>query len=557
MKKRGFISPLSVILFITCVLSGGFYEYISCVLSVILGIYIVVKIRNQNHIKIKKNLTSAAIVSICIGYGLSCFWAIDSGMAWIGFCKFAPLALYMVALWQSEEREQLRQVLPLFGAITVPISVIGMHMPFFENYFSVSDRLAGFFQYPNTYALFLLVCELLFITQPPAKKWHYFIPLILIAGLLYTGSRTVFVLFLVSNIGVLMLRGKKAIWVALALSAIAMLFLAITMLWGKDTVLYRYLDISLAESTFVGRVLYAVDALPLLLKYPFGMGYMGYYYVQSGVQSGLYSVVYAHNDLLQVFLDVGVIPGTLFLAAIVAYFRKKGIEPKNKLIVGTVLIHCLLDFNLQFVFIFLLLIYLMDDPEEKIFKTKSTPVKAAAIAVAAISLYMAIPLFSAHMGADELASALYPYNTQHQIKLLEKEQDIIAANKLSQSILSRNKTSYIPYSIQSKYAYAKGDFANVIKNKRAALEKAPFCYQEYEEYCMMLINGIKAYSKKGDTASIKVCQQELCAVARLLADTESRMSSLGKRIDDQPRFHLPEEIQAYIDQVIREEQFAP
>ena len=69
----------------------------------------------------------------------------------------------------------------------------------------------------------------------------------------------------------------------------------------------------------------------------------------------------------------------------------------------------------------------------------------------------------------------------------------------------------------------------------------------------MLINGIEAYSKNGDMASIKVCQQELCAVASLLKDAESKMSTLGKAIDDQPRFCLPQEIQLYINQILAED----
>jgi len=537
-------------LLLGCILSGGFYEYVSCILAAILGVYLFVRIRKQKQIRVKKNLTSAAFFAICIGYGLSCLWAVDSGMAFIGFCKFAPLALYMIALWQEEEQGQLRQILPLFGAITVLLGVLGMRLPFLENYFSVSGRLAGFFQYPNTYALFLLVCELLFITQPTQKKWQYIIPLILIAGLLYTGSRTVFVLFVVSNIGVLAMQSKKAIRILLTLAGVAVVFFAAIMLWGKDTVLYRYLNISLTESTFVGRILYASDALPLLLKYPFGMGYMGYYYTQSNIQTGLYSVMYAHNDLLQLFLDIGWIPGILFIGAIAAYFRRKSIALKDKLIVGTVIVHSLLDFNLQFVFIFLLLIYLMDDPEEKTYKIRCTPVKVGAVALSAVTLYMAIPLLLAHIGTNPLANTLYPFNTQYQIKLLSKEQNVAAADELSQSILLRNEDSYIPYSIQSKCAYSKGDFANVMKYKRLALEKAPFCYEEYVEYCVMLINGIEAYTKKGDTGSINLCRQELCAVAKRLKDAEEKMSPLGKMIDDQPKFDLPEDIQKYIDEIL-------
>ena len=70
----------------------------------------------------------------------------------------------------------------------------------------------------------------------------------------------------------------------------------------------RVLSLSFTESTFVGRFLYYMDALPQILRRPFGMGYMGYYYDQLSVQTGVYSVMYLHNDLFQLVLDTGWIP---------------------------------------------------------------------------------------------------------------------------------------------------------------------------------------------------------------------------------------------------------
>lgn len=54
--------------------------------------------------------------------------------------------------------------------------------------------------------------------------------------------------------------------------------------------LERFYVFSIKESTFVGRLLYYYDALPVIRKNPFGLGYMGYYYIQQSIQTGVYFV---------------------------------------------------------------------------------------------------------------------------------------------------------------------------------------------------------------------------------------------------------------------------
>ena len=47
-------------------------------------------------------------------YGATILWAIDSGMAFIGFLKFLPLLLFLVTVWQNKD-------LPYFSAVMVLI----------------------------------------------------------------------------------------------------------------------------------------------------------------------------------------------------------------------------------------------------------------------------------------------------------------------------------------------------------------------------------------------------------------------------------------------------
>ena len=548
-KKQSTFSD--VIIFAALLLVGGFHEYISCALTVAMSVYLLLRLCRGKKLTVQKDFLTSAVVALCLGYGLTCLWAIDSGMAFIGFLKFLPVFLYLFCLQQEQKLDGALNVLPYFGAGMAILSAIGMQFAAVKSLFSVAGRLAGFFQYPNTFAVFLLICELLLLKKTQKKIWDYITIAILAAGLLYTGSRTAFLIAIAANVALLFVLSKKRGRLILLAGLGAAVLLAVLLMLGENSVLRRFLTISLTESTFVGRLLYWVDALPLLLKYPFGMGYMGYFYVQQSVQTGIYTVAYAHNDLLQLILDVGLIPSGLFFAAIIKWLVKKTVPVADKIIVGALLLHTFFDFNLQFVSVFFLLILLLSqDKTDKVMVLNPKMFsKISFVVLAMVSLYMGTSLILAHFGARETADAMYPYNTQNKLVMLEQTQDVNYANELADEILAQNTHYYAPYSIKAKYCYSKGNFGTMIQYERQALERNPFQYSEYEAYCKMLIVGIDLYQKAGDTQSADYCKKELVAIQTQLAQTPEKLSALGKLINDQPVTELPAEIQDYINKL--------
>ena len=155
----------------------------------------------------------------------------------------------------------------------------------------------------------------------------------------------------------------------------------------------------------------------------------------------------------------------------------------------------------------------------------------------------------AHFGSRDLADTLYPYNTQNKLSILEQTEDLETANILADEILAQNTQFFAPYSIKAKYAYSQGDFATLIKQQHAALERNPFSHTEYEAYCKMLISGIDLYRKAGDSQSMEICKKELLAARDQLAANADRLSPLGKMINDQPVLVLPLEIRDYINKL--------
>lgn len=534
-------------------LTGGFHEYVSCAVSVVLSLYLIMRMARSKALYVQLDAVTLAVTALCAGYGFSCFWAVDRGMAWIGFVKFLPLLLYTVSLRQEENGRQVLTALPYAVAAVAVLAVIGMHIPAVSSLFSVAGRLAGVFQYPNTFALFLLVSELLLLKAAPRKWYDIATLVVLLGGLLYTGSRTVFVLAVAANAVLLSVTGGKRRRIAIV--AVGVLGIAgvlgAAFLLPDDHVLSRYLTITLSESTFVGRLLYMVDALPLLLKYPFGMGYMGYSYIQGSIQTGVYSVTFVHNDLLQIALDAGWIPCLLLLAAVGVHLFSKDVCRADKVIVATFAAHCLFDFDLQFLGMFMLLILLLYRRREHVLTVKRplSVLCTAAGVIGAVSLYMGAALLLPRVGCREAAQALYPFNTQNKLMLLKEETDVTAAHLLADEILLQNKACYVPYSINAAYAFSVGDFAQVIENKRAAIERAPFEYQEYETYAVMLIQGIEAYDRAGDTVSAAVCREELLNLQQMLSQNTARLSTLGSMIVDQPITAFSEDIAYYIEQL--------
>ncbi len=556
MKKllnRECIGVMPLLFGASLVCIGLFHEYLACVASVCLLVYLAVLIRRQGALHIKKNLTGLFLLLLVAGYLLSCLWAVDIGMAFIGFLKFLPVLLFWLALIQKPgSTETLLSILPPLATAMTVVSIVGMNLPFSAFFFSVAGRLAGFFQYPNTFAALLLIAELMVVMRDTHSWRDYVYFAVLVGGILYTGSRAVFLLALVANVvAIFFSKDKRFRWsVLITAAAVAVAGVAYMLLSGNTALMDRLLSISFTESTFVGRLLYYQDALPTIAQRPFGLGYLGYLYLQRGFQTGVYSVRCIHNDFLQVLLDVGWIPFVAMVSAVIATLKSKRVTKQKKLLLVVLALHSAFDFDLQYIAMFFLFVLLLDPERGEDVKLSLSRRRAMAMStciVAAVGcLYMGVTLAFARFGLAEVSYHMYPANTENACKLLSKAEDIKDANVIADEILARNKYVVEAYKVKARGAYAAGDFGALMKIKRQAIQLAPFEYKEYEEYAHMLVRGIALYSQSKDKYSVEACRQELVWIRRELQSLPSRQSALGKLIDDQPTTQLPQEIDQHI-----------
>ena len=548
MKKTDFVSVF--IIFSLCAV-GLFHEFVACVAGAVLCIYLCVYAYKNKKVRVCLNLCSLSVASVVGFYGLSTLWAVDSGSAFIGFFKFLPLLLFLLVIMQQEKSaEDYFKMIPYVAAIMTVASAVLMQIPGLKKWFAVSGRLAGFFQYSNTFALFLLIALIIIATKEKIQKTDFLLIPVILFGIFYSGSRTVFVLLVVAVLGIIIFSKNKVYKITLA--GVAALATVIVVVYSAVTdnfsTIGRFLTLSLTESTFVGRLLYFADALPVILRHPFGMGYMGYYFFQQSVQTGVYTVKFIHNDFLQLMLDVGWVPVIILVAAIAKSFFRKGASLQKRLLLLVISAHTCFDFNFQYLSVFMLFIMLLDykDGTEKEFCIN----KAVNISVTAVCtvlcLYMGLSQALSYFKNYSLSDKLYPYNTLNHIQLLVSDSETGLNEKIADKIIENNGYVAIAYDVKAKLAYSEGDFAKMMDYKEKAIEVSPFTYETYEDYCYMLVNGIYLYSEAGDEYSAKVCMNKLISVAERVEALDDKLSKFGTMIDDQPNTVLPDEIQKYV-----------
>ena len=334
MKKTSFCFEmiLPALFIVSLAATGLFYDYIACIFSAVLCGLFLVYLAREKQLVLHTGITFWAILAITGFYGVSVLWALDPGLAFIGFLKFLPVLLFLILLQQlPDAKAQILSLFPGCMAAMVIVSTLGALIPALAEYLLVADRLAGFLQYPNTFALLLLLGELWILSKEKRKLWDWGILAVLLFGILYSGSRTVFALAILSNVVLAFTPAGKQMRIPILCAILGgfALVAAGALLLDSD-ILNRFLRFSFLESTFAGRLLYWQDALPVILTHPFGLGHQGYYYIQQSVQTGIYSTMYTHNELLQLMLDIGWLPVILLIIAIINTFRNPSLPLSKK-----------------------------------------------------------------------------------------------------------------------------------------------------------------------------------------------------------------------------------
>ena len=546
--------PLSLLLFIMPFIYGLYYEFAAYLAGAAMALGLAAWIRRKKEVWISRASAPILMALACLCYLMAALYAVDPGMAVAGFFKMLPIPLFLLLLMQysGTERVKLLEIIPYSALVmTVLSAVLGLTEAFNAAFYS-AGRLGGFFQYSNTFALYLLLGAVVLLSEQADfdKRFRIGGALVLLAGIMLTGSRSVFVLTTLTIL-YFIIRQKSIrrplliLFGGLVLAAVVLAFAT-----GYVESFGRFLTIGLEESTFLGRLLYWKDGLRQICSHPFGLGYMGYFYAQPSFQTGMYTVRYIHNDFLQLALDAGIAALILWAAALVISFLSKRTSPLQKGLLLLIMIGSLFDFHLQFLAVAMVLALTVDvgKPErisQPVFVKGSL---AASGAAGILFCYLFMAFFMAYMNNQVLALKLYPWNMDAQLEIVKSgaADNLEDQTVTAEQILRQNSYIAKAYEVKAAAAWKNRDAAAMAALFEKALENEPYQLEAYERYLQMLSAAITEASEQENWESVRLLAGEALEVPQRLNEVVSRTDSIAYRIDDKPELTLPPEYQAYL-----------
>lgn len=545
---------IKIFFFITPFLFGLYYEFSSYFAQIFILVILLIKLLKQKKIKVYLNFTSTALAIISVGYLFTCVYAVDKGMAILGFLKFTiPLTFGLLLMqYKQEEVKDMMNLIPISGVIMVIVSILFKYIPFLPNVFYLQNgRMMGFFQYANTFALFLLI-GIIYIGYSKQPKWKIIIyNIVLLFGILISGCRTVQILTLLNYI-IMIIKQKKLrmYFIALVIIAIAGT-IGYVLITGNLNTVGRYLTTSTSSRSLQERLLYYKDAIPLILRHPFGLGYMGYSYIQPQIQTGIYQAAYVHNDFLQLALDIGIIPLVILIIAIIKSLISKNKVLSFKLILLTIVLHMLIDFDLQFMIIFLILVMTLNiwDNEEYEFEANKIALIIVESILITIYLYFGFVTVFHYFEKDEIATKMYPIYTEANIAIANnymQNEDINSAYKIASNMQKTNKELGMIYNIKAYYYLINKNWNLMEQNKKKYLEVNKYNIKEYEEYVFCLSEAIEYYAQNDEMEKAMEYIKKVVEVPSIIEHVKSSTSSISYNLKDKPTFELSENVQKYI-----------
>ena len=533
---------------------GMYYEFCGAIAAVVMSGLLLWIIFRERKVNIELSVGMSLALLMAAGYAVTCIWAVDTGMAFTGVFRILWIVVFLAGVQQfdSEYWDKLIGTIPYIGALQCLLGFVGYFIPFMQERLYVNHRFGGFFQYPNTFAVFLLI-GIIIICEKKMRIWDYISLAVLTAGIVMTASRTVFVMMVIVYI-ILLVREKDK-WLLLEVLAFAVICGIAIYVNGDMDSIGRITAVSLKDSTFVGRLLYAADALGLLVRHPFGLGYLGYYYMENEIQTGVYAVRYVHNDLLQIGLDIGWIPMAAYVAAVIRSFVSRDMSIRNKLVLGVLFIHGLLDFDSSYTVIPAIILLLMQDvswkhmPEKcRELRMPKTVIVSVCGVISAVAVYMTVPLLSAYCGKADLAVSWYPCYTDEQLVKLSETEDVDEAKKLADRILKQNDTCALAYKAMATVAYYNDDYDEVMRWQKQAIDRDYYNYDNYLQYAYMLYEGAAMLQDEAPEKTAAYIE-EIRRIPAYMDQAKEKLSRLGLMIDDQPELTVDASLEEILNAV--------
>lgn len=572
---------LAIIIGIIPFLIGTFYDFSVFLVAVIFsGILLGIFIKNKK-LKIEINNMFLLSMVLFIFSTLGIFWAIDKNDAIIGTLRMLSLVIFSILLMQckKEEKEKILNVIPYSGLVMLILSIIIGFIPALRNIvYSESNRITGMFQYSNVFALYLLIGFIIITNKKKKeekvkeakeesikieknkkenrekllKKYSPIIcGIILLIGILMTGSRTTFIITTIYIIYLCFRKENRYRKIYGITYAVILLLLGIYVLITKNIeTIGRIFTISMDSSTLLGRILYWKDGLNLLLENIFGYGYMGYSYKVYEIQTGMYYTKFVHNDYLQIALDIGIIPLVIFIIFLVKSLFSKNNSKLNKIILISIIIHMFLEFDLQFMIIFYILLMCLEEKTYKKIEIEKSITSYLVIGIVILVYgYYGIACFMNYIKQDEIAINMLGDFTEAKVNVMNSTENLNTANRLADEVLEKNIYAYQAYGIKAIYYLQNNEFEKMIEMKKKEISLDKYNPQVYEDYVFCLSQVLEKYAKEQNDEEIIKYSKYVFEVENMIQDVKNKTDKITEKLQDSSKIELSEETLNYINNI--------
>lgn len=542
--KKGFIALVLAAPFLV----GLTYTWGIALYAAVGCLFLIYRKYSDGSISIGTDSSAVALVVMLAGALVTVFAVSSHGDAFTGFFRLASYAVFALVVTNTDRdtRQTAVSMLPYSAAVMTVISAAAFFTDARSVFFE-THRLAGFFQYSNTMALFLLLCTVILFEKKSSFK-NTLLLVIITAGLLWTGSRLTYLMALAVAVYEIVKQKRKAssclyLVVLAVIPVLALLAERGAFSFGRITTL------SLSSSTVLGRLLYWKDAVPVILRHPLGLGYQGYYHIETVIQHGVYSVRNVHNCYLQMALDYGWIPLAALIFLIVKGVTK--LDGSVRLMLLITACHSFADFDLEYGAVVLILILILSEAgSASLVKVNSQKeIKSAALtvaipaAMAAVSVWLTVgnALWAAGLYEQSYACVPFSSDTMESIMMntasVERSEEM--ALKLTRAYpefataygaLADARSSRISQGTYQDAESLIDDIEQLMSYKWLSVKYAPYHQKTVNEFDALLdeLGQVDSGDIPEEAAEYKK------RLKKLMSDTKAGTDPLAYRLRDKP-----------------------
>lgn len=545
MKLNKFIFCGALILF------GGFYDWNIALIGAFLCLYALsLNCGKQGCYKKEKNWILWIPEIIFVFQIAVSFWAVDRSANTAGIMRGIVILLWMhVCLqWDRNIRLQMLGMIPDIGGAMVILAVIALFFDKTKRLFWMAERLGGFFQYANTCALFLLLGIIIHSFEWESKKgkknrkeWWLEIgkTAVLIIGILLTGSRSILIIgILWGIIHSICHKSFRQVFICMVagVGILAGLYYVFT---GEGTQnISRIFTVMNSNSTLYGRILYDIDGISILLRHPMGLGYLGYHYIQHAFQTGVYTVRFVHNDMLQIGLDYGVIP-MILLIIYMAWQIMRGNQTKGEKAVLTVtIVASLVEFHMQYMIIDFIIILCLDQGVRSRRQKRAERIENGIgfIVMLLGFIYCFIPYYAVYKGMYHMALQFMPDHTEALCMAMEETDDKNTACSYADWILQRNLYVTEAYNIKAYAAAIDGNVESVMENQNEVLRLEKYDIERYRNYDLLLEQMELQCRAMGYEQMVAQLEEKKADIREQLKGMQEHTNPIAYKLRDIPEF---------------------